>query len=183
MNENGGNISMKKGDPMRQQMRHQKKTKKPLVLTIIISLLVLIVLCVIFFFPLNNMLRNATGNDTPSDKAVKSELVKRVKARKTGDSKKDEKIDRAASVLGKKKMSEIMSAADSQDKTATLIEDSSALTKEQSQKAAQEIFSNNEYSGLRTAINNGNWYQAYQQYQKLSNNGELNQLQQDINQK
>lgn len=171
---------MKKGDLMRQQMRHQKKTKKPLVLTIIISLLVL---CVVFFFPLNNMLRSATGNDTPSDKAVKSELVKKVKARKTGDPKKDEKIDRAASVLGKKKMSEIMSAADSQDKTATLIEDSSALTKEQSQKAAQEIFSNDEYSGLRTAINNGNWYQAYQQYQKLSNNGELNQLQQDINQK
>jgi len=79
-------------------------------------------------------------------------------------------------------MSEIMAAAKSQKKTASLIEDSSSLTRAQSQKAAQEIFSNDEYSGLRKAINDGNWYQAYQQYQKLSNNGELNQLQQDLNQ-
>lgn len=168
---------------MRQQMRHQKKNKKSLILIIIMSLLILVALCVVFFFPLNNMLRSATGNDTPSDKVVKSELVKKVKARKTGDVKKDEKIDRAASVLGKKKMSEIISAANSENKTATLIEDSSSLSKEQSQKAAQEMFSNDEYSGLRTAISNGNWYQAYQQYQKLSDNGELNQLRQDINQK
>ncbi|KRK75864.1 hypothetical protein FC67_GL000796 [Companilactobacillus alimentarius DSM 20249] len=164
------------------KMRHRKKSKKPLILTIICAIVVLLILCVVFIFPLNNMLRSVTGNDTPGDKAVKSELVKRVKSKKTGDSTKDKKIDRAASILGKKKMSEIMAAAKSQKKTASLIEDSSSLTRAQSQKAAQEIFSNDEYSGLRKAINDGNWYQAYQQYQKLSNNGELNQLQQDLNQ-
>jgi hypothetical protein len=137
---------------------------------------------VVFFFPLNNVLRNVTGNDTASDKVVKSELVKKVKARKTGDPTKDEKIDRAASVIGKKKMSQIMSAANNQKQAANLIESSSSLSKQQSQKAAQEIFTNDSYTGLRNAISSGNWYQAYEQYQKLSNNGEIDQLRQDINQ-
>jgi hypothetical protein len=123
-----------------------------------------------------------TGNDTASDKVVKSELVKKVKARKTGDPTKDEKIDRAASVIGKKKMSQIMSAANNQKQAANLIESSSSLSKQQSQKAAQEIFTNDSYTGLRNAISSGNWYQAYEQYQKLSNNGEIDQLRQDINQ-
>ncbi|PMD67967.1 hypothetical protein [Companilactobacillus nuruki] len=162
-------------------MRHRKKNRKPLIL-IVVSVLVILVLCIVFFFPLNNVLRNVTGNDTASDKVVKSELVKKVKSKKTGDSAKDEKIDRAASVLGKKKMSQIISAASSQQKTADLIQDSSSLSKEQSQKAAQEIFTNDSYSGLRNAVSDGNWYQAYQQYQKLSNNGQLNQLRQDISQ-
>jgi len=162
-------------------MRHSKKNKKPLIITLI-SIVVILVLCVAFFFPLNNFLRNATGNDTASDKVVKSELVKKVKSKKTGDPAKDEKIDRAASVLGKKKMSQIMSAADDQDQAASLIESSSSLSKNQSQKAAQEIFTNDNYDGLRAAIGKGNWYQAYQQYQKLSEDGQLNQLQQEINQ-
>lgn len=162
-------------------MRHRKKNRKPLIL-IVVSVLVILALCIVFFFPLNNVLRNVTGNDTASDKVVKSELVKKVKSKKTGDSAKDEKIDRAASVLGKKKMSQIISAASSQQKTADLIQDSSSLSKEQSQKAAQEIFTNDSYSGLRNAVSDGNWYQAYQQYQKLSNNGQLNQLRQDISQ-
>lgn len=162
-------------------MRHRKKNRKPLIL-IVVSVLVILVLCIVFFFPLNNVLRNVTGNDTASDKVVKSELVKKVKSKKTGDSAKDEKIDRAASVLGKKKMSQIISAASSQQKTADLIQDSSSLSKEQSQKAAQEIFTNDSYSGLRNAVSDGNWYQAYQQYQKLSDNGQLNQLRQDISQ-
>jgi len=162
-------------------MRHSKKNRKPLVITIV-SILVILVLCVVFFFPLNNVLRNATGKDTASDKVVKSELVKKVKSKKTGDASKDAKIDRAAKVLDKKQMSQIMAAANNQEKAANLIESSSSLTKDQSQKAAQEIFTNDSYSGLRNAISSGNWYQAYQQYQKLSNNGQLNQLQQDINQ-
>jgi len=162
-------------------MRHRKRSKKPLIITLV-SIVVILVLCVVFFFPLNNMIRNATGNDTASDKVVKSELVKKVKSKKTGDPSKDKKIDRAASVLGKKKMSQIMSAASDQNQAANLIENSSSLSKAQSQTAAQEIFSNDAYSGLRSAISSGNWYQAYQQYQKLSSNGQLNQLQQDINQ-
>lgn len=162
-------------------MRHRRKSKKPLIITIV-SILVILVLCVVFFFPLNNMIRNATGNDTASDKVVKSELVKKVKAKKTGDATKDKKIDRAASVLGKKKMSQIMSAANDQTQAANLIESSSSLSKNQSQRAAQEIFSNDNYTALRQAVSSGNWYQAYQQYQKLSGNGQLNQLQQDINQ-
>lgn len=162
-------------------MRHRRKNRKPLIITIV-SILVVLILGVVFFFPINNALRNATGNDTASDKVVKSELVKKVKSRKTGDPAKDEKIDRAASVLGKKKMKQLMSAADSQSQTASLIADSSSLSKEQSQKVAQEVFSNSQYDGLRTAISQGNWYQAYQQYQKLSNDGQINQLQQDIKQ-
>lgn len=162
-------------------MRHRKRSKKPLIITLV-SILVILVLCVVFFFPLNNMLRNVTGQDTASDKVVKSELVKKVKSKKTGDPKKDEKIDRAASILGKKKMSQIMSAAGDQQKAANLIESSSSLSKSQSEKAAQEIFTNDNYSELRSAISDGDWYAAYKQYQKLSGDGQLNQLQQDINQ-
>jgi len=73
-------------------MRHRKKSKKPLILTIICAIVVLLILCVVFIFPLNNMLRSVTGNDTPGDKAVKSELVKRVKSKKTGDSTKDKRL-------------------------------------------------------------------------------------------
>ncbi|MQS76967.1 hypothetical protein [Companilactobacillus halodurans] len=160
-------------------MRHRRRNRKPLVITLV-SVLILIILGVVFFFPLNNLLRNTTGNDTASDKVVKSELVKKVKAKKTGDPKKDKKIDKAASILGKKKMSEIMSAANSQSKTQKLIEDSSSLSNEQAQIVAQEVFSNSDYTPLRNAISKGNWYQAYQQYQKLSDNGQLTQLQQDI---
>lgn len=162
-------------------MRHRKTNRKPLIISIV-SIVVILILCVVFFFPLNNAWRNLTGKDTASDKVVKSELVKKVKSKKTGDPTKDEKIDRAASVLGKKKMSQIMSAAKDQNKAASLIQDSSSLNQEQSEKAAQEIFSNSEYSGLRNAISDGNWYEAYQQYQKLNSNGDLTQLQQDINQ-
>jgi len=162
-------------------MRHRRNNRKPLIITLV-SIVVILVLCVVFFFPLNNVLRNTTGNDTASDKVVKSELVKKVKSKKTGDPTRDKKIDRAATVLNKKKMSQIMAAANNQSQAANLIESSSSLTKDQSQKAAQEIFTNDSYTGLRDAISNGNWYQAYQQYQKLSNNGQLNQLQQDINQ-
>ena len=138
-------------------MRHRRKNRKPLIITIV-SIIVVLVLGVVFFFPLNNALRNVTGQDTASDKVVKSELVKKVKAKKTGDPAKDEKIDRAASVLGKKKMSQIMSAAKDQQKAASLIQSSSSLTKAQSQKAAQEIFSNSSYAGLRNSISDGNWY-------------------------
>jgi len=161
-------------------MRHRKTNRKPLIITIV-SIVVILVLCVVFFFPLNNLIRNVTGNDTASDKVVKSELVKKVKAKKNGDPKRDEKIDRAAKVLDKKKMSQIMSAANDQNQAANLIENSSSLSKEQAQKATQEIFSNDAYNGLRKSISAGNWYQAYQQYQKLSDDGEINQLQQDIN--
>lgn len=161
-------------------MRHRKTSKKPLFLTIG-GIVVILALCIVFFFPLNNIVRDLTGNDTASDKVVKSELVKKVKSKKTGDSTKDKKIDQAASILGKKKMSQLISAANSQTKTANLIEDSSDLSAAQSQRAAQEIFSNKSYDGLRQAIAAGNWYQAYQQYQKLSNSGQLNQLQTDIN--
>lgn len=164
-----------------RKMRN-RKNKKRLILSVSLTVVALIVLGIIFFFPLNNFLRSATGNDTPSDKVVKSELVKKVKSKKTGDPKNDEKIDRAASILDKKKMSEIISAAKSENKTANLISDSSSLSKTQSQKAAQVIFSNSEYDGLRNAISDGNWYQAYQQYQKLSNDGALNQLQKAIGQ-
>lgn len=163
------------------KMRHRKSNKKPLIITLV-SILVILVLCVVFFFPLNNAIRNITGNDTASDKVVKSELVKKVKSKKNGNPQRDEKIDRAASILGKKKMSAIMSAANDQKKTASLIEDSSSLSKEQSQKAAAEIFSNEDYTPLRKAVSDGNWYQAYQQYQKLSDNGDLSQLQQNISQ-
>lgn len=162
-------------------MRHRRSNKKPLVITLI-AIVVILILGVVFFFPLNNTIRNITGNDTASDKVVKSELVKKVKSKKNGNPKRDEKIDRAASILGKKKMSEIMSAANDQKKTAALIEDSSSLSKEQSQKAAQEIFSNSDYTPLRKAVSDGNWYQAYQQYQKLSDDGALNQLQKAIGQ-
>lgn len=160
-------------------MRHNKRSKKPLIITLV-TIIVILMLGVVFFFPLNNAIRNVTGNDTASDKVVKLELVKKVKSKKNGDATKDKKIDRAASILGKKKMSQIMSAANDQDKAANLIADSSSLSKEQAQKAAQKIFSDDSYSGLRKAISDGNWYQAYQQYQKLSNDGQLTQLQQDI---
>ena len=113
-----------------RKMRN-RKNKKRLILSVSLTVVALIVLGIIFFFPLNNFLRSVTGNDTPSDKVVKSELVKKVKSKKTGDPKNDEKINRAASILGKKKMSEIISAAKSENKTANLISDSSSLSKTQ----------------------------------------------------
>lgn len=163
-------------------MRHSKKRRGIPVGLIIVSVVVILVLCAVFFFPLNNALRNVTGNDTASDKVVKSELVKKVKSKKTGDSKKDAEVSQAATILGKKRMSQLMDAAKNQQKAADLIHDTSSLSQAKSEDAAKEIFSNSDYNGIRNAISNGNWYQAYSQYQKLSNNGELTELQQELGQ-
>lgn len=163
-------------------MHKAKKSKKKAILLSLLTVIVIIVLCVVFFFPINNTIRNATGQDTPSDKLVKDELVKKIKSKGETDPKNAKKIDKYADKLNKTKMSTIMKAANNQEEAAQLIEQSSDLSKSASEKAAKEIFTNDKYQGIRSALSNGDWVQTYQQYQKLSNDGSISQLKQSINQ-
>ncbi|WP_125709428.1 hypothetical protein [Companilactobacillus zhongbaensis] len=163
-------------------MHRKQNSKKQTVFYSILAIVVVLVLCVIFFFPINNAIRNATGNDTASDKMVKSELAKKIKDRKTGDPKADEKIDKSARILEGVKMSEIMKAANNQQSAAKLIEKTSSMSPEASQKAAQEIFTNPQFDQIRQSMSDGDWVKTYQNYQDLSKNGSIGTLRQELGQ-
>lgn len=168
---------------MRQERYHKKSHKKAIWLTLA-TLLVLIVLGVVFFFPLNNTFRSISGgNDTASDKLVKNELIKKVDSTKNGDLAHDKRVDKAAADLKKTKMSDIIDAANNQDKAATMLRQNSSLTSDQANAAAKKIFSDSKYDGLRQAVNSGNWYSAYNQYKTLSNDGSLTELKNSISDK
>lgn len=167
---------------MRQERYHKKSHKKAIWITII-TVLVLIVLGVIFFFPLNNAVRNISGNDTPSDKLVKSELVKKVSSTKNGNAKHDAKVEKAEAALKDTKMSDIVKSANNESDAAKLLQKNSTLSSSESNAAAKTIFSDSKYDGLRQAINDGNWYSAYNQYKTLSNDGSLTSLRDSISNK
>lgn len=163
-------------------MHRKPRSKKKSLFYVILGIVVVLALCVIFFFPINNALRNATGNDTPSDNLVKNELAKKIEAKKTGDPEADKKIDQSAKKLKGIKMSEIMQAAKNQQSAAKLIEKSSSLSPQASQKAAQEVFSDPKFNGIRESLSTGDWVKTYQEYQDLSKDGSIGQLQQDLGQ-
>ena len=166
-----------------REMRHRRaRRKKKIIWSIILGIVLLLVLAVVFFFPLNNTVRNITGNDTPTDQVVKSQLVKRVEAEKNGDASHDKKITEAAQALEATKMSTVMSAADNQKQAAQLIQDSSSLSKTQSQQTAKELFTNDKYATLRSDIASGDWYSAYNEYKKLSDDGAITALKNNLNQ-
>jgi hypothetical protein len=163
-------------------MHSAKKNKKHPVLYSILGIVVLIILGIVFFVPINNGIRSATGNDTPTDKVIKDQLVKKVKAGKTGSPEEDAKIDKSAAALDKTKMSKIMAAANDKAQAAKLIQESSNLSQPASEKAADEIFSNSKFDSIRSAMSDGDWYKVYSQYQDLSGNGTLSQLKQSVGQ-
>lgn len=157
-------------------MHQVKKSKKKPILLAILGIIVVLALCVIFFVPINNAIRSATGNDTPTDTVVKDQLVKRIKANKTGQPQHDANVDKYADKLSDTKMATIMNAAKTEQGTAKLLNSSTTLGPQKSQRIAKEMFTNDKYEGLRTAMSNGNWVQAYNQYQKLSKDGSLTEL-------
>ncbi|WP_125770710.1 hypothetical protein [Companilactobacillus furfuricola] len=163
-------------------MHRKPRNKKKSIFYVILGIVVVLVLGVIFFFPINNAIRSATGNDTPSDKLVKNELAKKIEAKKTGDPNADKKIDQSAKKLKGIKMSEIMQAAKDQQSAAKLIQRSSSLSPQASQKAAQELFNDPKFNGIRESLSTGDWVKTYQEYQDLSKDGSINQLQQDLGQ-
>lgn len=74
--------------------------------------------------------------------------------------------------------SKIKTAAGNENQAAQLIQSQSGMSQVQSQKVAQELFTNSQYTSLRNDLSSGNWIGAYQQYQTLSNNGAISQLEQ-----
>ncbi|WP_125588959.1 hypothetical protein [Companilactobacillus jidongensis] len=168
---------------MRQERYHKKSHKKAIWITLT-TILVLIFLGIVFFFPLNNTVRSISGgNDTPSDKVVKNELIKKVDSTKNGDLKHDQKVDKATKALKKTKMSDIIQAANNQKKAASLLKKNTALTSSQADSATKKIFSDSKYNSLRQSVSNGNWYSAYKQYRTLSDNGALTKLKNSISTK
>ncbi|AKP67737.1 hypothetical protein [Companilactobacillus ginsenosidimutans] len=163
-------------------MHQAKKSKKKPVLFTILGIVLILVLGVVFFVPLNNATRSATGSDTPTDRLIKHELVKKVKSNKTGDPDQDAKVDKYADKLQETKMSEIMAAANNQAKAAKLIQSTSNLSKPAADKAAQEIFTNNKFNSIRSSMSQGDWVQTYLQYRTLSKDGTLSALKQNVNQ-
>lgn len=144
----------------------------------LLGIVIALVLALVFFVPLNNVIRNATGHDTPTDALVKDEIIKKVRTEKTGNKDQDKRADEYVSRLKGTKMSAIMKAATDEEKAAVMIHNSSNLSMKASQKAAEELFNNTKYNQLRKSVSKGDWLQTYQQYKKLSNDGSLTQLRQ-----
>lgn len=166
-----------------RQARHMKKSHKKRIWIIVVSVIALIAIGIIFFFPINNTVRDISGgNDTASDKLVKDELAKRIEATKTGDPKHDDKVNKAVDDLKKTRMSDIMKAAENQNKAATELHNNTSLSSSESKKVAKEIFSNSKYDKLRQSVNDGDWYSAYSQYKSLSNNGSIDELKNSLSQ-
>lgn len=156
----------------RQSQKRARKNRKrrwPRVVAILLGLIVVLgLLVVVFFTPLNNTYRNVTGNDTPADSAVKSQLVKQIESRKTGDPTTDAVIDKAATTLNNTKMSTIVQAAGNQAKFASLLQTTTGAPAAQANTAAAAVFSSSELAPLREAVAEGNYVKAYQEYRSLS---------------
>lgn len=167
---------------MRSRQARPRKRRWPKIIGGLLGLLVVLIICGVVFFPqLNNTMRSTTGEDTPADKIVKNELVKKIDSSKTGDSQTDAALNKAASTLQKTKMSTIMKAAKNENDASALLAKTTDLSTSEAQAATSVVFSNAAYTKLRTAIANGNWVAAYKQYQTLSSNGNLSQLESEIN--
>lgn len=165
-----------------RQTRYNKKSHKKTILIIIITLVALIAIGVIFFFPLNNTVRNISGgNDTATDRMIKEELVRRVDTTKNGDPHHDKKVAKAVKSIKGTKISDIMKAANDQDKAAKELHNNTPLSSSASKEVAKKVFNDSRYDKLRQAVSSGNWYSAYNQYKELSNNGSLNELRNSIN--
>ncbi|KRK98232.1 hypothetical protein FD04_GL001212 [Secundilactobacillus odoratitofui DSM 19909 = JCM 15043] len=166
---------------MRETTKPISQQKWPVVTAwVIIGIVTVGFLIAIFFTPVNNAMRSATGADTPADAVVKSQLIKRVEASKTGNAATDAKINQAVSKLKTTKMSTIMSAADNQQKMSQLLNADTGLSQKQSEAATSVIFNNTQYKQLRKAVAGGHWVQAYQAYQQLSDNGAISNLKNSV---
>lgn len=165
-----------------RQTRYKKRSHKKIWLIVIALIVLILVGGIIFFFPLNNTIRNMSGgNDTLSDKAIKNELVQKIESSENGDPSHDKKILKAANSLKNTKMSSIMKAAGDQNKAAQELHDNTSLSKDESKKVAKKVFSDSNYDQLRKSVSNGNWYSAFKQYKRLSNDGSLTELKNSIN--
>ncbi len=148
---------------------HKKQSRKGFKFFLSLIIIVIILIGIVVFFPsLNNTWRSVSGNDTPADHAVKTQIVKRLKAEKTGNAQKDQLIDRGTSVLNKTKMSTIMQAATEKQKAANLLQKTTAIPPQRAQTIVNAVFSDPQLTSTRQAIAQGDWYQAYQDYEKLS---------------
>lgn len=165
-----------------RQAKYKRKSHKKIWLIVIALIVLIIAVGIIFFFPLNNTIRNMSGGkDTLSDKAIKNELVQKIESSENGDPNHDKKIMKAAKSLENTKMSSIMRAAGDQNKAAQELHDNTSLSTDESKKVAKKVFGDSNYDQLRQSVQNGNWYSAFKQYKRLSNDGSLTELKNSIN--
>ncbi|MFT8412279.1 MAG: hypothetical protein ABF743_10330 [Schleiferilactobacillus perolens] len=167
----------------RNQRLYPKKKRRwvKILIGFLIVLVVAIGLVIAFPFQANNGLRTIMGGrDTPVDNAAKGQIIKKLDDTKNGDAVHDQIIDQAVSHLQNTSMQQVMSAANSSGAAAKLIQDNTGLSATQAQTVSKFVFEHPEFTSLRTAVANGNWLQAYQEYQNLSSDGNINQLKSDI---
>lgn len=181
-------------------MKGSKKNKKRKVFSSSLGLVTIFLLGSAFVAPLNNSKSETTKhNDVVSSKVAKrtAKTIKSIKNDKNKDSKKDDKevkvekpvvqstaksddSDDTLSKIRSLSPSKIKTAASNESKAAEMIQSQTGLSTAQSQKAASELFSDSKFSSLRNDINKGNWIGAYAQYQKLSHDGSIKQLQDSL---
>lgn len=142
----------------------------------LLGVVILGILAVVFSVQLNNGLRSATGKDTPVDTAVKSQLVKGIEAKKTGDASHDALIDKAAETIQQTPMKTITEAAGNQQKAAELVSQTTGVPEASAQVVTQAIFNDSKFDGVRKAMANGDWVQVYQQGKTLSSDPDIQAL-------
>lgn len=177
------------------------KTNKRKVFSSSIGLLALFLIGSAFSAPLSNSKSDTTTNSAvvtkknakPSISNVSKKTTKKAAKKDTKQNDNDAKqvvaqgaktesasqnsgnyLSRIASISPSK----IKTAAGNENQAAQLIQSQSGMSQVQSQKVAQELFTNSQYTSLRNDLSSGNWIGAYQQYQTLSNNGAISQLEQ-----
>lgn len=191
---------MLEGMTIMKGAKHAMKSKKKKVFSSSIGLLVLFLMASAFAAPLTNSKSETTHNDVVSKKVAKK-TAKQLNKKSTKKSSKvtiekpatnnneaQKPATQAASSnsgsylskISSISPSKIKSAAEDESQAAQLIQTETGMSSAKSQQAATELFSNSKYTDLRNDITSGNWFGAYAQYQKLSNDGSLEQLQDSL---
>ncbi|MFD1484807.1 hypothetical protein ACFQ5J_06155 [Lacticaseibacillus baoqingensis] len=156
-----------------QRRKTRTKKKQRWGRRLLLAIIVIAALCglgVVFFPQLNNTWRSANGgNDTPADTAVKTAVVKELNQQKTGNAATDSVIDAAAQAITNTKMATVMAAAKDQTTAAQLLTQA-GLNSSEAQLVTNTLFNTSAFDGVRQALAQGNYVDAYQAAKQLRNN-------------
>ncbi|MGK0607352.1 hypothetical protein [Enterococcus gilvus] len=149
----------------------RRKKNKHRLFKSIVAVILLMGIGLLFFRNLNNTVRTlGSGKDTPVDKVVKREVVKKINTAADGtqDQEKKAYLVKAADFLNKQPMSKIMELASNEQQASQALQSEEGIPKDIADEKVHEIFTSPEYSTIREKISNGDYYGAYDEYKKIS---------------
>ncbi|WP_429976005.1 hypothetical protein [Enterococcus sp. DIV0086] len=149
----------------------RRKKNKHRLFKFLVAVILLMAIGLLFFKNLNNEARTLnSGKDTPVDKVVKREVVKKINnaAEGTQDQEKKEYLTKVADFINKQPMSRIMELVNNEQQASQALQSEVGVPKNIADEKVHEIFTSPEYSMIREKISNGDYYGAYNEYKKIS---------------